>query len=125
MNEIKVAVYGTLRQNESNNRLLVNSTHLGDFNTEPEYTFFNLGWFPGIVKGGNQSVKCEVYAIDQETLERLHRLEGYREGSDGNLYNLDTIETPYGNAFIYTYNNDRILKKESLRIIESGDWKKR
>ena len=68
------------------------------------YTMYDLGSFPGIVKG-NGKVKGEVYRVDKKTLEQINYLE-----SEGDLY----IKTPvtvevkrdgYFESVVYVYNH--------------------
>jgi len=42
MNKILVAVYGSLRQNMGNHRLLENANYLGEFKTEPVFSLYSL-----------------------------------------------------------------------------------
>ena len=62
----------------------------------------------------------EVFSVDKEVQKKLDHLEGYSENFDknNNYYNKEEIDTPYGKAFVYLFNND----VSNLEKIESGDW---
>lgn len=115
-----VAVYGTLRQNQSNNCHLAGAEYIGEYDTEPIYTMYSLHSFPGIVENGNTSIKMEVFEVQEEdTFKRLDNLEGfYGDNNKDNLYNKKIIETPFGKAFVYFYNGD-VRKRPA---VEGGDW---
>lgn len=115
-----IAVYGSLRKGFGNHHILKNANYLGEFDTEPIYDMYSLSAFPGLVTGGNTSIKMEVYEVDRPTLVRLNQLEGYIcDDHVNNHYNRISINTPYGEAYTYTYNYsiDKRVK------VESGDWK--
>lgn len=107
-----IFVYGTLRHGESNHKYLQHSQLLGQFETLPEYALYDLGAYPGLVEG-HQSVRGEVYAIDDATLALLDILEDVPVE-----YRRHTIETPFGTAWIYLYQETDRLHS----VIKSGDW---
>lgn len=107
-----VFVYGTLRQGESNHHYLQGSEYLGLFETEPCYQLFNLGPYPGVV-AGNDKLIGEIYRITEEVLAQLDILEDIP-----NEYIRNTIETPYGTAWIYIYQPTSPLEE----AIASGNW---
>lgn len=116
INKHKVAVYGSLRKGLGNhNYYLKNSTLIGTFQSNPDYTLYSLGAFPGIKNGGHTSVTMELYEVDDRTLNNLDVLEGV--GYD--FYLKEKINTPFGEAIIYIYNEPIDGKK----IVEHGDWK--
>lgn len=115
-----VAVYGSLRKGLYNHFLIKDSKYIGEFDTEPIYDMYSLTSYPGLVTDGNTSIKMEVYEVDKITLNRLNTLEGYRgDNNAGNHYNRITIETPYGDAYTYTYN----YNVSSCVKVDCGDWK--
>jgi len=121
MKKYLVAVYGSLRKKQSNYEYyLSNSIYKGTFSTEPEYTLHSLTYYPGLKLNGNTSVIMEVYEVDENTLETLNRLEGYRPEEKSTFYDRIEINTPWGKAFTYIYVSE--LSKDS--IVESGDWTK-
>ncbi|WED26992.1 gamma-glutamylcyclotransferase [Vibrio sp. DW001] len=107
-----VFVYGTLRKGESNHHVLSDSEYLGFFETEPNYQLFNYGSYPGVTQG-NCKVLGEVYSVDDDVLQRLDRLENVPID-----YRRDPIDTPYGSAWIYLYQEVSPLDE----AITSGNW---
>lgn len=116
------AVYGTLRKGCGNHYHLKDSNveFVGHYVTNPVYTLYNIGAFPGLVKKGATSVTLEIYKVNSEKVElSLDALEGYYSDDPTNsMYNKDIIDTPFGPAFIYFWNGDTA----QLKGIESGDW---
>ena len=104
-----VAVYGTLRSGEGNNRCLdvAGGDYLGSC-ILPNLTMYSLHeGFPGVVKSEHKDsgVFVEVYHVDDMT--PLDCLEGYcEEEPSSGLYNRHLANTPFGEAWVYTYNAD-------------------
>lgn len=122
MNKKYYFVYGTLKQGHGNHRVLKDSKKVGEFTTEPVYTMFSLGGFPGVIKGGNTAIKGEIYEVISPEIENgLDRLEGYQKNSTSNLYNKEIIKLGNYNAYIYTFNSDR-RNINNYKKIESGKW---
>jgi gamma-glutamylcyclotransferase (GGCT)/AIG2-like uncharacterized protein YtfP len=119
----KVFVYGSLLRGEGNHKLLRNSELLGETTTPEGFGIIDLGWFPGAIRTEKGKVVGEVYEVDDETLNRLDSLEGYnrRDPLEG-LYNRIEIDTEYGTAYMYLYN-DRFMIRH-MPTIEEGNWKK-
>jgi gamma-glutamylcyclotransferase (GGCT)/AIG2-like uncharacterized protein YtfP len=65
--------------------LLQGFVFLGEAQTGPLYTLFDLGGFPAMAQGGETSLRREVFAVSEEVLEALDAPEGYR---------IDTEEPP-------------------------------
>ncbi|MBF4246222.1 gamma-glutamylcyclotransferase [Vibrio anguillarum] len=107
-----VFVYGTLRRGESNAHLLEKSEMLGSFYTPADYALYDLGPYPGLTQG-QQSIAGEVYRVDEQTLAKLDILEDIPIE-----YRRETIETPFGRAWIYLYQDHSRL----TAVINSGDW---
>lgn len=119
----RVVVYGSLRKGLHNHRLLETSKYLGEFESEPEFNLYSVGEsYPGLVPGGTTSVIMEVYEVDDEVAENVDTLEGYYgdEFPEDNFYNKVKMDTPYGEASSYHYNED----VSDLHLVESGDWVK-
>jgi gamma-glutamylcyclotransferase (GGCT)/AIG2-like uncharacterized protein YtfP len=116
-----VAVYGSLREGMHNNGMLGKSEYIGSFNSEPSYTMFSVNdQYPAVINEGSTSILLEVYKTNPEVQKKLNFLEGYHDSKDTkhNYYNRETIETPYGDAYIYYFNNDT----SNCKMVESGDW---
>ena len=121
-NKIKVACYGSLKRGFSNNILLQQEgvTFLGEDKTAPEFTMYSLGGFPAVKREGDTPIAIEVFEVTEEVKEDIDSLEGYRGQSQNNLYNVDRIQTKYGEATIYVFNRDTMRYPK----VESGVWEK-
>lgn len=119
----KVAVYGSLRKGLHNYHALDmdDEEFLGEFDTPPVYSMYAVtGSYPGLKENGSTSIKMEVYEVSGDKLQSLNGLEGYY-GPDAktNFYNRTTIDTPWGDAYLYIYNSSI----GNAPLVESGDWK--
>ena len=103
MGNKKVFVYGTLlRGNRNHPHFLGQSQFLGKA-VLSGYALYNLGSYPGIIESPEDSVKGELYEVDEPTLNSLNHLEG-----EGSLYALRSspVEREDGTkveAGIYVY----------------------
>lgn len=73
-----VSVYGTLRKNQGNHRLIEHAKFIQEALTVDKYPLVVEGLpylfnHPGV---GHQ-IECEIYKVDADTLARLDRLEGH------------------------------------------------
>lgn len=118
----KIFVYGTLKEGYGNHRLIQHAKKLGNY-TIPAgaYCLLDLGWYPGVVHqhqlGLTTPVTGEVYEIDDNTAGAVDGLEGYPD-----LYSREEIETPYGSAWIYTYNHIRPTVDVNTEVMKNGVW---
>ena len=110
-----VFVYGTLRHGEANHHLMVQAQWLGTHTTPPIYSLYDLGPCPAVTKG-RSAIVGEVYLIDEATLEQLDLLEDVPV-----TYKRKQIETPFGPAWIYVYQDACQLDV----LIASGDWRQK
>ena len=110
----KVFVYGTLKQGHGNHRLLAESKCLGTTHTKPAFTMLHLGGFPGVLLQGDTSIIGEVYEVDEITMKRIDRLEGYPS-----FYDRTKLHTEYGQAWIYFLDPHY---KDRCEVIEEGVW---
>ena len=118
---VDIFVYGTLMAGLGNSYFLQNDVFLGYGETKPEYTFYNLGYFPAMVEGGNTSVKGEIYEVHPQTVEWLDKLEGVAEG----LYERKEITLTDGEkAFTYIFPRENLEPKRD-KPIKGGDWRKK
>ncbi|MGR5067998.1 gamma-glutamylcyclotransferase family protein [Vibrio alfacsensis] len=107
-----VFVYGTLRNGERNHHFLSNAEFLGHHETDAQFVLYDLGPYPAL-SIGHKAVQGEVYLIDDSTLMALDKLEDVPVE-----YRRETIITPFGQAWIYLYQDTEQLSEE----VASGDW---
>jgi gamma-glutamylaminecyclotransferase len=111
-----VFVYGTLMQDEINHGLLATARFVAEAHTEPCFELFDLGHFPAMSAGGQTVVRGEVYAVDDQTLVRLDRLEGHPE-----FYQRTPIRLADGQEVqTYLMGDARMRRRPA---IPSGDWR--
>jgi gamma-glutamylaminecyclotransferase len=111
-----VFVYGTLMRDEINHRLLTTARFVAEAHTEPCFELFDLGHFPAMSAGGQTVVRGEVYAVDDQTLVRLDRLEGHPE-----FYQRTPIRLADGQEVqTYLMGDARARRRPA---IPSGDWR--
>jgi gamma-glutamylaminecyclotransferase len=111
----RVFVYGSLRHGQGNHSVIAGATRVGAARTTPEFTLYDLGPFPALVRGGATSVAGELYDVDGLLLERLDRLEGCPR-----LYQRQVIRLADGTlANSYMQRLDQIRGRAK---IASGDW---
>lgn len=115
------AVYGSLKKGFHNHGILGDSRLVGECKSSPNFTMLDLGAFPGVVRQGSTAITLEVYEVVDEKIEsRLDRLEGFKSpNSKHNFYNKEMIDTEFGPAYLYTFNEENI---NHLPIVESGNW---
>lgn len=122
---MKVAVYGSLLSGLHNHGVMTNARGVlvGEFQTKPEFTLVSLGGFPGLIKGGDTSVKVEVYEVTPSNIRHLDRLEGYHPDAEeeSNFYtreiiNIDGIEE---DVSVYTLPD----AYRSRAVVADGDWR--
>lgn len=114
-----IACYGTLRKGCGNHgHFLKDAEFLGTFKSEPVYSMYTCGGFPGLKEHGNTAIVLEVYAVTEHEAKRVDSLEGYYEDREATFYDKKRIDTPWGNASIYIY----VGELPESRLIASGDW---
>ena len=111
-----VFVYGTLMRDEINHRLLATARFVAEAHTEPCFELFDLGHFPAMSAGGQTVVRGEIYAVDDQTLVRLDRLEGHPE-----LYQRTPIRLANGQEVQTYLMEDARMRRRP--VIPSGDWR--
>jgi gamma-glutamylaminecyclotransferase len=111
-----VFVYGTLMRDEINHRLLATARFVAEAHTEPCFELFDLGHFPAMNTGGQTMVRGEVYAVDDQTLVRLDRLEGHPE-----FYQRTPIRLADGQEVqTYLMGDARMRRRPAIAL---GDWR--
>lgn len=122
---MKVAVYGSLRKGLHNYKSYLEDKKdvkfVGTFETDPVFTMIDLGSYPGVIPGGDTSIKMEVFDVTCPKIrEDLDQLEGFIEKDNpNNFYNRTIINTPFGKALTYYYNEEL---KPSHELVVNGDW---
>lgn len=71
---------------------------LGAYTTPPRYRLYDLGGYPGAIKGGIRPLDGEVYRLSRRMLIALDRFEEVPAE-----YVRERIRTPWGAAWIYLY----------------------
>lgn len=122
MSKHYVFVYGTLLSGYGNWEHFLNNDKakiVGEYETTPNYTMYNLGAFPGVVMGGDTAIKGEVYEVDDEVFRALDGLEGYPSFYDRTkipVVGLDTVQ-----PWIYHIGDAYTTHS----VVASGNWRDR
>ena len=116
MDKILVSAYGTLRPGYGNNRLLVDSTHIGEGSTVEKYTMTASG-IPYVSKRPLHNIVVDVYEVSKDTLKRLDQLEGHPE-----WYKREVIPVKVNGEILNTwlYFNEGY---SNLSIVPEGNYK--
>lgn len=128
-----VFVYGTLLRGHHNNRLLNTSVFIDKGSTYRAvmYAAAHKG-FPYLHVSDYNPIDSwvvgEVWAVDNETLLDLDRLEGYHEDAQSTGYNhynrikisVEISNECYVDALVYVVAD--VSKLSELEQIKSGDW---
>ena len=73
-----VFAYGTLRTSHGNHQLLEGANFLGTGTTKYHYSLYLVGGYPyAISTEARYPVVGELYAMDEEILKRVDKLEGH------------------------------------------------
>ncbi len=108
-----VFVYGTLRRGARNAALMKSAQYQGVVVTEPVFTLYDLGAYPGAINGGVTAIRGEVYRTSHRLMQRLDILEDVPD-----LYDRVIMQTRYGPSWIYLL----IQRPSGARRIMHGDW---
>lgn len=82
-----IFVYGTLKHDFGNHRVIEGQKFLGHAATaENNWQMYSLGGFPGVVRGDNM-IWGELYKVDEAAFARCDRLEGHP-----NFYKREQVE---------------------------------
>lgn len=119
MSKKLIAVYGSLREGLHNYyHYLEESKLVGSFQTEPLYSLYDLGSYPGLKLEGNTKITLEVFEVTEDVEDSVDGLEGYRPHVESVFYDKIQIETPFGTAGLYIY----VPSVTDRTLVESGDW---
>lgn len=110
-------VYGTLRRGEPANGQLEACHYLGAARTTPAYTLLGLGWYPGLLAGGNTAVIGDLYAVDEPILAKLDAYEGPE------YYRGEVALADGRRAIAYLLHPGPAAARG--RPISTGDWRNR
>jgi gamma-glutamylcyclotransferase (GGCT)/AIG2-like uncharacterized protein YtfP len=95
---------------------------IGTYSTEPIYTMYSVDNDDSCVvkDNGINSIKMEVWEVDETTLNKLERCYDYYPDFDEypQDYKKEEVLTPFGNVSIYFTN----IEQSEKDIIISGDW---
>jgi gamma-glutamylaminecyclotransferase len=73
-----VFVYGTLRQAHSNHQLLGDAYCYGTGSTRDKYAMYITSGYPYVISTeARYPIVGELYAVDDETLDKLDKMEGH------------------------------------------------
>ena len=115
---IVVAVYGTLKRGQSNHHFLHGQQRLGQFLMK-DITLYDLGPYPAAKLEQSEGVEVEVYAVSEAVFGKLDWLEDYDAQMPAlGLYDRVRVQTPFGKAWVYIYNED----VAGCRVIRAGGW---
>lgn len=115
MHNIRVMVYGTLLAGYGNHRAYMQTAKLvGEATMRGK--MYSLGAFPCVSLHGDNTIRGEVYDVDEETLKYLDRLEGHPR-----FYCREVVETTLGPAWVYLINRDDEMS--STPVVASGSWR--
>ncbi len=98
-----IFVYGTLKRGAGNHHHLAGQTFVGQAQTVPGFSLYDLGSYPGMVAqaGDCDGVRGEVWSVDSDCLHRLDELEGVHEG----LYHRQSValQPPFADRSVEAY----------------------
>lgn len=95
-------VYGTLRPDKGET-------------VKVKGKMYDLGWFPGVILGGDEDVVCEKIEVDD--WGSIDYYEGFYENNpEGSLY----LRVPFEDGFIYEFNQK--INDPNAQHVPSGDW---
>lgn len=119
-----VFVYGTLRGGQANSHLLENVAFYGWGKTrEPAFRMYSAGGFSIVCREGDEQIVGEVYAVDDETLSRLDRLEGHPGWYRRQIVTIELERGTMVRAWIYLQKPSQL--SQGVTHIPGADWTQR
>lgn len=95
---------------------------VGTYSTEPIYTMYDVeeGESCVVATNGINSIKVEVWEVDETNLNKLERAYNYYPDFDEypQDYKKEEVLTPFGNVSMYFTN----IEQPKENIIINGDW---
>ena len=117
-----VFVYGTLRKGEANDIHLLNPAPVFVGKGSIAGALYQLGWYPGLILGGEGRVVGEVYRITPQLERRLDEIEEVYPVPT-NEYFKQRVEVEVDDVvfscIVYEINPDRVAGKP---LLAGGDW---
>lgn len=101
----KLFVYGSLKKGSYNNSFLVGSKFLGEFYTSEGFTLYDVGHFPGMVRGAGK-VLGHLFEIERDCLWIIDNLEGHPIMYKREKIVLDDGQSVY--AYIWQWKTTRM-----------------
>ena len=100
-----------------------NSKLIGTYSTEPIYTMYDVDNDTvscSVETNGNNSIKVEVWEINETTLDKIERNYNYYADFEEypQDYKKEEILSPFGKIEMYFTN----IKQSKENIIINGDW---
>ena len=111
-----VAVYGTLKRNQGNHRVISrmhDATYVGTSKTKDKFTMYD-GGFPMVVEGDTSQITVEVYNVPE--LDGLDYLEGHPVFFRRERVEIEDLHDSL--AWMYIYQGD-----PTTDVIPSGVWR--
>jgi len=86
-------------------------------------TLVKIDWYPGLVLGGEQAVKGEVYEVSPELMKELDKFEGIglEDNRNGEYHRVRAEVTLQGQP-IEVWIYEWLKGIEDHQPVESGDW---
>ncbi|MED1469954.1 gamma-glutamylcyclotransferase family protein [Bacillus salipaludis] len=119
-----VFVYGTLRKDDRNHKLLKDAVCIVSHCWTVGKLFDSQKGYPFLVQSKEGKVVGELYLVDHVQLSELDRLEDYYGVGKDNLYNRveQVIHTGTGDFLAFVYVLPEYKNTKNMQLIESGDW---
>lgn len=113
---IVIAVYGSLKRDFYNHRVLEGASFLAS-GTVTGFEMFSLGSYPMVVPGDG-SIAVELYEVNTSTFGRLDRLEGFPRFYGRQMVTVATDYCPV-EAWMYV---GQVHQVKGQRRVDSGMW---
>jgi gamma-glutamylcyclotransferase (GGCT)/AIG2-like uncharacterized protein YtfP len=114
---VRLFVYGTLMRGEPNAQVMLGASYIGEAATTAAYRLVALAEYPGLLAGGETSVKGELYWVDKQLLAALDPVEG-----TPSLFKRGEIQLVGGGKAEAYLGADPSFDKAPT--IPGGDWRK-
>jgi gamma-glutamylcyclotransferase (GGCT)/AIG2-like uncharacterized protein YtfP len=113
----KIFVYGSLLRGMANHDVIKDAQYGGRARTAYEFTMVRLGYYPGVVHEGDQSIVGELYELSPVQLQRVDMLEGHPDYYKRKQIVLNTGDK----AWIYLLGREYLDKYPH---VPDGYWKR-